>query len=207
MTGEERTDGDDSPGRIAVFGGSFDPPHVAHVMAVAWALGAGAIDEVWVIPAFEHPLGKVAGAPFADRYEMTRLAMADLRRVRVLDLERRLGGGSRTLRTVETILRERPRARLRLLIGSDLLREAPRWHRWERIVALAPPLVVGRADHVHASDPRDDQRVVLPPSSSTEVRAALRQHAPTAWPAWLRAVVPAAVLSHIEAHALYREHP
>ena len=165
MTGEERTDGDDSPGRIAVFGGSFDPPHVAHVMAVAWALGAGAIDEVWVIPAFEHPLGKVAGAPFADRYEMTRLAMADLRRVRVLDLERRLGGGSRTLRTVETILRERPRARLRLLIGSDLLREAPRWHRWERIVALAP----GMRDDIVAKGVPGSKVSVIPQGCDTEL--------------------------------------
>ena len=63
--------------RVAIFGGSFNPPHLAHQMAALYVLETAAIDELWIVPAFQHPFGKVL-APFAHRLEMCELAAAAL---------------------------------------------------------------------------------------------------------------------------------
>ena len=83
--------------RVAIFGGSFNPPHLAHQMAALYVLETAAVDELWLVPAFRHPFGK-ALAPFADRLEMCELAAAALgTRVKVSAIERESGVESRTL--------------------------------------------------------------------------------------------------------------
>src|SRR5690606_32016933 len=79
----------------AIFGGSFDPPHVGHVLAVTWVLSTQPVDEVVLVPALEHAFGKPL-APFAHRRRMCELAFAPLRRVRVDPIEAELGGASYT---------------------------------------------------------------------------------------------------------------
>src|SRR5437867_3521350 len=131
---------------LALFGGSFNPPHVAHQMAVLWALETEDVAEVWVVPTFRHPFEKEL-APYDDRLEMCRLAMAPLgARVVVSDLERELGGEtSRTLVTLEALKARRPDASLRLVIGADIWPEREKWWKWAEVERLAPPLVVRRA--------------------------------------------------------------
>ena len=55
---------------IALFGGSFDPPHVGHLLAAAYVLATEPVDELWLVPVFEHPLGKKPAAPFEHRVEL-----------------------------------------------------------------------------------------------------------------------------------------
>ena len=86
--------------RVAIFGGSFNPPHVAHVLAVTYVLATEDLDEILVVPCFRHPFAKEL-APFEDRFAMCELAMAWLPKVTVSRVEQELGGESRTLRTVE----------------------------------------------------------------------------------------------------------
>jgi nicotinate-nucleotide adenylyltransferase len=151
---------------VAVYGGSFNPPHVAHVLAVAFVLATEDIDRVLVVPTFRHPFAK-ALAPYDDRVEMCRRSMGWLPRVEVSRVEEELGGESRTLRTLEHLRDAHPDWTMRLLMGADLLLEAPRWFRFDAITAIAKPLVVGRAgiDVPGAPPP------VLPAISSTDVRA------------------------------------
>ena len=159
---------------FGVFGGSFDPPHVAHVLFAGYVLSAYDLERVLVVPTFSHAFGKPL-SPFEDRLRMCELAFADLRRVEVSPIERSLPAPSRTLRTLEALQERYPGVQLRLLIGSDLLPETPSWHNFERIAELAPPLVVerqGRARHNPANP-------ALPDVSSTEVRRRLRDGEPT----------------------------
>ena len=93
--------------RVAVFGGSFNPPHVGHVLGVVYALSTAPIDEVLVVPVYQHPFAKDL-APFADRLAMCRLAFGWLPRVTVSTVEEELGGESRTLRTVEHLRADHP---------------------------------------------------------------------------------------------------
>ncbi len=179
--------------RVALYGGSFDPPHLGHVLAVAWALSAADIDEVWVIPTWKHAFGKEHGADFETRMTMCELAFAPFRGVRILDIERDLGGVSRTLETLNALQAERPDVRFRLMIGADLLQTIDRWHRWDDIAKIAPPLVVGREGY-----PKPEGcGIAIPNVSSTDVRNALDHQRD------LRDLVPSAVVEHIRAHGLY----
>ncbi len=190
---------------MAIFGGSFNPPHVSHVLAVVYALSTAAIDEVLVVPVFSHPFSKEL-ASFDDRLAMCELALGWIPRVRVSTVERELGGASLTLRTVEHLAATHPDWSLRLLIGSDVLGDLPKWHRFDRIAEVAPPLVLGRVGVV-PPPPGEGPAAglaaplpVLPRVSSTEIRAALALGELDA----VRARVPSAVLDYIDEHRLYR---
>lgn len=180
--------------RLAVFGGSFNPPHLAHQMAALAALESGAVDVVWMIPTFQHAFAKEL-APFADRVEMCERLAAPLgARVVVSRIEAELGGESRTLVTLERLAALLPEARLRLLIGADILAETASWHRWDRVIELAPPLVFGRAGHPESAG----CDLVLPDISSTEIRRRLAAGEDVG------GLLPEAVRTYIVGRGLYR---
>jgi nicotinate-nucleotide adenylyltransferase len=174
--------------KVAVFGGSFNPPHVAHVLACALVLSVEDIDRVLVVPAYKHPFAK-ALASYDDRVRMCELAMGWLPQVEVSRVEEELGGESRTLRTIEHLSNAHPDWGLRLLIGADIVAEAPRWFGFDAIVAIAPPIVLGRA----GAD------AMLPAVSSTQVRDAIAR---AAWDEAAR-LVPRRVLDHVRQRGLY----
>ncbi len=180
--------------KVAVFGGSFNPPHVAHVLACALLLTVEDIERVVVIPAYKHPFAK-ALAPFEDRVRMCELAMACMAQVTVSRVEEEIGGESRTLRTLEHLASTRPEWSLRLAIGADILAEAPRWYGFSEITKIAPPIILGRQG-VSAADVGPP---LLPEVSSSQVRAAIARGA---WEE-VAALVPRAVLAHIRAKNLY----
>jgi len=182
-------------GVVAVFGGSFNPPHLAHVLAAAMVLALEDVERLLVVPTFQHPFAKQL-APFDDRVTMSELAMGWLPRVCVSRVEEELGGESRTLRTLEHLAAAHPAWRLRLVMGADLLAESHKWYGFERIRELAPPIVLGRVGVDLAAAPR----ACLPEISSTEVRAAVADGRFDE----LRSMVPPAVLAHIRARGLYR---
>lgn len=157
--------------RVGVFGGSFDPPHAAHVMFAAYVLSVGELDRLLVIPNFAHPLQKDLRTSFADRHRMCELAFADLRRLDISRVEEELGGTSYTLDTIEALRVRMPDAALRLVIGADILGELDRWHRFDRIAELAPPIVIGRSGY--ETHGWEVMPVTLPAVSSTEIRRRL----------------------------------
>jgi nicotinate-nucleotide adenylyltransferase len=185
--------------RVALFGGSFNPVHVGHVLAVVYALSTAPVDEVLVVPVYQHPFAKHL-APFAERLAMLRLALGWVPRVSVSTVEEELGGESRTLRTIEHLYAAHPEWSLRLLVGADVLADLPKWHRWDRIAELAPPVVLGRAGVVPELPPGvAPPEVLIPRVSSTEIREALAAGDVDA----IRPLVPAIVLDHIVARGLY----
>ncbi|HJL16179.1 MAG TPA: nicotinate (nicotinamide) nucleotide adenylyltransferase [Sandaracinaceae bacterium LLY-WYZ-13_1] len=176
----------------AIFGGSFDPPHVGHVLAAAWVRSTQRVDRVIVVPVREHAFGKGV-VPFPHRRRMTELAFAPIRGVRVSDLEARMAGPSYTVKTLERLRRDHPDVSLRLVVGSDLVDQVPRWKEGERIPGLAPLLVVGRGGHGEG-----DEDVLMPAVSSTEVRRRLAAGES------VDALVPRAVAAYAARHRLYR---
>ncbi len=184
-----------APARVAVFGGSFDPPHVAHVLAVAWLLAAAPIEAVWVFPAADHAFGKNL-TDFAQRLELSRRAFALFgAAVSVRDDEGRLAAGGRTLALIEHLHRQHPGVGMRLVLGTDQVQERHRWHRFDAIAALAPPLVLGRPGY--AGDADLQPAITLPDVSSTAIRALLRRGESIA------GLVPTAVAEAIAAEGLY----
>jgi nicotinate-nucleotide adenylyltransferase len=185
---------------IAVFGGSFDPPHLGHVAAVRYLATRSGLDRVLAIPVFSHAFSKDL-APFEHRVEMCRLAFAGVPGAEVSRVEERLGAPSRSLATLAALAREHPEARLRLVVGSDVIGETHAWHRWDAVVELAPPFVLLR-EGFPAEGAHD---AALPDVSSTRVRGLLheREGAAASDPE-LVSLVPRQVLDYVDAHGLYR---
>ncbi len=180
--------------RVAIYGGSFDPPHIGHVLSVAWALSATEVDEVWIIPTWKHAFDKEHGASFEERMSMCELAFALFRDLEISDIERRIGGVSRTLDTLDALKTEHPEALFRLLVGADVLPTTDRWHRWDEIVKAAPPLVVGRQGYPVP----EECPVSIPDINSTDIRSELDNAGD------ITGLVPTAVIEHIRSHGLYQ---
>jgi len=166
--------------RVAVFGGSFNPPHLGHVLAGTWLLATGEVDHVLVVPAFRHAFGK-ALAPYELRMALAQAAFACVAQCTVDPIEFELSGESRTILTLEALTRLHPTWQLRLVVGTDVVAESDKWFRFEDIRRLAPLLVLPRSDGTTPA--------ILPVVSSTQVRERLRDGGRAA----VRDLVPRAV--------------
>lgn len=203
-SGRDHLPGPAADAVIGVLGGSFNPPHVAHQLLALYALETTDLDEVWLVPTFRHRFGKEL-APYPDRVAMCERADAGLgRRVRVCRAEEELARApgftvSRTHDLLVHLAGLHPGRRWRLLIGADILAEAHRWHRWDEVVTLAPPVVVGRAGAAPATVPGMAVRPIeLPPISSTEIRRRLASGEDVS------GLLPRAVIGYIAERGLYR---
>lgn len=114
--------------RIALFGGSFNPPHWAHRQVADFLQGLPQFDEVWLLPTFDHPFEKGL-APFDDRVAMARLTVVGLGpRVSVCGIEGELKKSpSYSIDTVLELKRRFPGNRFTLVVGSDCKKELGRW--------------------------------------------------------------------------------
>jgi nicotinate-nucleotide adenylyltransferase len=185
--------------KVAFYGGSFDPPHVAHVLAVTYLLSVAGFARVLVVPVFAHAFDKQL-TPFAHRHRMGELAMGWLPRVEVSSIEASLGTPSFTLRTLERLKELHPDYQLNMVVGADVLGERHHWHAFERVVALAPLFVLGRAGVWHPEAPP----ALLPAVSSTRVRDLLTRRDQSDAARELATIVPGLVLDYIDQQGLYR---
>lgn len=181
---------------IAIYGGSFDPPTLGHLMVVTHLLlNDPTVNTVYVTPCFQQR-GKTL-VDFDHRMVLCREQFGHLPRTQVIPIERELGGESLTVRLVKELARREPDAKFRFVMGADLLESCHRWEGWDEIEFLAPPLVIGRA----GISPRgpSDPTPISPVVSSTIVKEALWRGAYHEAGRYL--AVP--VLQHIEQHKLY----
>ena len=182
--------------RVALFGGSFNPPHVAHQLAALYVLETAAVDALWFVPAHEHAFGKPLVA-FEDRLAMCERAAAALGpRARVSDVERAIGGRSLTLRTVRRLSELHPEHAFSLVIGSDLLGDVASWYGGDELARTIPFIVVGRPGGEPAGAA---PAITMPDVSSTAVRAALAAGQP------VEGLVSRGVLDYIYRKGLYKE--
>lgn len=194
--------------RIGVFGGTFDPVHIGHVVAAVEARRALGLDRVVLVPAGDpwQKRGSVT-APAGDRLALVRAAVDGIDGLEVSSLEVDRGGPSYTYQTLEALAG--PGRRLFLVVGADVAATMKTWVGIERLPGLATLVVVDRAgDGPSAEGPPADglpdgwacQRVSIPrlDVSSTELRA----RAARGWP--LDGLVPAGAVRLIVERGLYR---
>jgi nicotinate-nucleotide adenylyltransferase len=133
--------------RVALFGGSFDPPHHGHIAIATAAADVFDLDKVFFAPVGRQPL-KPEGVPatFADRLAMVELACRADPRFAVSDLDapRSDGSPNYTVQTLTTLHEAMPDARLFNLVGADSFLGLPRWHEPERLLEVAEWIVVSR---------------------------------------------------------------
>lgn len=187
---------------MGVYGGSFDPPHVGHLLVVSDAVDALGLDRVVWVPTAVQPL-KVGdeSAPPAVRLEMVRAAVADDPRFTVSSIEIDRGGLSYTVETLAAFVEEFPGADLFLLIGMDSVETFGRWREPGRIMELARVAVMQRGDVGGGTSIPAGVRVVTARRvdvSSTEVRERVRARQP------ISGFVPEGVARIVEQAGLYR---
>lgn len=196
--------------RIALFGGSFNPPHVAHALVAHYVLATQPVDEIWIIPVYAHAFGKEL-APYEDRVAMCKLAVAELnpgRRVIVSRAEEELAKkpGFTVSRTLDLVTHlEAPGRQFRLVIGADILGETHKWYRWNEVVAKAPPIAIGRSGAA-APPGTTVTGVTMPEISATQIRDLIAKGTPIDDPG-LAALLPREVLRYIASHGLYHPAP
>jgi len=200
-------------GPTLVFGGSFDPPHLAHVRLAREAAAAEQIEHVLFVPARVSP-HKLDDPPTdaTHRLAMLRLALDghDWASVSTIELER--PGPSYTVVTLETLRADDPDRPLRLLMGMDQALGFRGWRAWERILELARPLVLVRPpwsvggaraalSEVHGLESGWASCVASIATmdvSASAIRRRLERGAPT------EGLLDPAVAAYIRTHGLYR---
>ena len=198
--------------KIAIYGGSFNPPHAGHVAAAETIARTVAPDKLLIIPDYLPPHKVMEeGSPTAKmRADMCRLAFADVQGAEVTELEIDRGGKSYTSDTIEYLRTIYPDDELMLVIGSDMLLTFTEWHRFKYLLEQCTLLVLSRFGNdiseldgyaerlrlVYGADVRiiEHKPVVINSSMLRElIRAGLSDPA-----------VPPAVAEYIAGHNLYK---
>lgn len=160
--------------RTGVLGGSYNPPHIGHLLIASDAFEALSLDRLLIVPAYRNPLkGIDASEPSAaQRLEMVQRAFGDDPRFEVSSMEIDRGGLSYTVDTLETLSAETPGSELILLLGMDSFNSFGKWKRPERIRELARLAVITRGDS-SVSMPKEVTPVTTRriDVSSSEIRA------------------------------------
>jgi nicotinate-nucleotide adenylyltransferase len=160
--------------RIGVLGGTFNPPHVGHLLIASDAFESLGLDRMLIIPAAANPLksGDAGAATPQQRLAMTRLTFGDDPRFEVSSMEIERGGLSYTVDTLEALRASEPQAELILLVGTDSFDSMSGWKNPARIRELATIAVLARGS-ADTATPSDVKRVTTRriDVSSTEIRS------------------------------------
>ena len=191
--------------RVGLFGGTFDPIHLGHLILAEACREALKLDRVVFIVAGQPPHKPGGRTPVDHRIEMARIATAGHPAFEVSEIEARTSGPSYSFETLEKVQAERPGDALFFLIGADSLADLPQWRRPERIAELATIAVANRPGVV-ADVPdlgptaRPMVRVEIPPIgiSSHDLRRRVAEGRS------IRYLVPRGVEAYLAEQRLYR---
>jgi nicotinate-nucleotide adenylyltransferase len=190
--------------RLGVLGGTFDPPHIGHLLTAVDAFEELDLQRLIFVPARIQPL-KASGrtAPASERLEMVRLLIQGDARFEVDAVEIERGGLSYTVDTLETFAQRFPDAERFFLVGEDAMADFDAWRSPERILELARVAVLRRpgASTDKVISPRNGTIALSTRQvdvSSTEIRERVRSGRS------IRGFVPESVAEFIETKRLYR---
>jgi nicotinate-nucleotide adenylyltransferase len=196
--------------RLGLYGGTFDPIHLGHLILAEQCRESCRLDRVWLIVAGSPPHKPGGRTPVGHRLEMVKIAIAGHPAFAASDIETKRAGPHYSVETLEAVRRDRPDDELFFLIGADSLADLPSWREPERIARLATIVVVNRpgieeADPARLPDFGPDSHplawVAIPPVgiASSDLRRRLSEGRS------IRYMVPRGVEAYIEAHGLYRD--
>jgi nicotinate-nucleotide adenylyltransferase len=190
--------------RLGIFGGSFDPPHVGHLLAATDAFEALRLDKLIFVPASVQPLkAGHATATAPQRLAMVRLLVGEDERFEVDAVEIERAGLSYTVDTLETFAHRFPNAERFLLVGEDAMTTFGAWREPQQILALARLAILRRAVATEGEGSSHADGTIalstrLVDVSSTEIRERVRTRKS------IRGFVPDSVAAFIERERLYR---
>lgn len=186
--------------KIALFGGTFDPPHLGHIHIAEAAVTACGLDQVIFLPCHQSPhKPNQPRASGPQRTEMLRLATSQFPWAKVSEWELQRAEPSLSWQTAEHFATEFPNANLYWLLGTDQWEALERWGRPERLAELLTFIVFPRAGKHPEPNPRFKAHFLTSefPGSATAVRTALASALPAP-------DLPLGVAAYIAEHGCYR---
>ena len=203
--------------KIGIFGGTFDPPHLAHLNIAESALQEAKLDKIIFIPASVPPhKNRPDISNETDRLKMTELLTKNNPYFEVSDIELNRQGMSYTYITLRELKQQYPSDNLHLLIGADMAMIFDTWKNAEEIIDIAPPLIAARPGYKFAKDFGTElpeklslkYRKLLKKGifhikeidlSSTKIRKMIANHETSV----LSEYIPAEIMTYIINHNLY----
>ncbi len=153
---------------VAVFGGSFDPPHIAHEKIIEEAIKKLDIDALFIVPTYLNPFKKSSFAPAQKRLEWVKKLHPNDKKVKVLDFEVKQKRAVPTIETIKYILDKYDIDKIYLIIGADNLKSLHQWKDFEKLKKVVT-FVVATRDEIEI--PKDFIKLDMDiPVSSTKLR-------------------------------------
>ena len=192
------------PKKIGIFGGTFDPPHLGHLIVAQEVRDKLKLDRIFFIPASLPPhKKKVRISEAFHRLRMVQLATQDNPNFKVLDLELKREGHSYTVDTLKALRKRYPQAQFFLILGLDNLNHIHTWKKPEEIFKLSKVVFITRpgitlnktSKWLNYSRLLDVKEIDI---SSTDIRERIKKDKP------IKYLVPEKVLQYIQRHNLYK---
>lgn len=190
--------------RIGVFGGTFDPPHLMHLLIAEEALEACELDQVWFLPSYQppHVQGKTARASAEQRADMVLLAIRDNERFAICRAEIERKGKSYTVDTFRELTEKYPNYHFHFILGADMVDDLPTWHQVTELSKLTSFIAFKRPGYPETHPTFADVRYIDMPKvdlSSSFLRRRLRQGRSC------RYFLNDAVINYIKERGLYED--
>jgi nicotinate-nucleotide adenylyltransferase len=184
--------------KIAILGGTFNPPHLGHLIIASEVQAQFNFDEIWFMPNQEPPHKEsTIGVNSAQRLEMVRRAVADnpLFKIQTIELERT--GRSYTFDTMK-LLTEKYDDDFYFIIGADMIEYLPKWYKIEELVKLVTFVGVNRPDY----DKQSTYPIILMDVPNIEISSYMIREK-VKMGKTIRYFVPKTVMEYIEENGLY----
>lgn len=169
--------------KVGLFGGSFDPPHIGHMIAAQESVWQCGLDEIWFVPTCQppHQEEKQTAASAEQRTEMIERAVSEHSQFKLCLIEMERGGRSYTYDTIAELQRLYPENQFFFIIGADMVNDLPRWHKIDKLKECVIFIGLNRPG-VDSIPPVDVSLITaqMPDISvsSTMIRARLKKHQP-----------------------------
>lgn len=183
---------------IGILGGTFDPPHIGHLIIAEAVRERISLEEIWFMPSYEPPHKETAHSSVKHRLNMLELSLESNPYFSINPIETKRHEKSFTVDTMEELTEQQPDTNFHFIIGADMVEYLPHWKDIERIIELVTFIGVKRAGyHIHTSYPVKEIEVPMVNISSTMLRSKIHQHKTVKY------LIPDHVQRYIKEHNLY----
>ncbi|HEX6593121.1 MAG TPA: nicotinate-nucleotide adenylyltransferase [Bacillota bacterium] len=184
--------------RIGILGGTFDPPHIGHLIIAEEVRIALHLQEVWFIPTHEPPHKQQATSDVKDRLQMLEKAIGDHPSFKMNTIEIERSGKSYTIDTMKTLKRLHQDVQFYFIIGADMVEYLPKWYKIEELIELVTFVGVKRSGYeLKSKYPVKEVDIPMIDISSTLIRKRLSKGQSVKY------LVPDHVISYIKEQRLY----
>lgn len=184
--------------QIGILGGTFDPPHLGHLIIAETVRTVLKLDEIWFMPANEPPHKTKAKSTRKNRVKMLELAIEDNKYFKMNDIEMKRLGKSFTFDTMNILIDEHPTCEFFFIIGADMVEYLPNWDSIDELVHLVKFVGVQREGYdLYSEYPVIKVDIPMIDISSTMIRKHLATHRS------IKYLIPDSVDAYIKEHKLY----